>query len=167
MRLEGKVAIVTGGAQGIGKDYALRLVEEGAKVVIADILDPKGLEEEIAPKGGQVLGLHTDVSNEESTREMAARTIERFGRIDVLINNAAMFVSIERKPFFQISSKEWDDVMSVNIKGTFLCCKAVYPQMKKQKRGKIINISYRKANTLRLEIVNPCFQDFFRIMEKT
>jgi len=141
MRLDGKVAIVTGGAQGIGKAYALRLVEEGAKVVIADILDTKKAQQEIESKGGEALGLRTDVSDEESTLEMARRTVERFGRIDVLINNAAMFVSIERKPFFQISSQEWDDVMGVNIKGTFLCCKAVYPQMKEQKKGKIINIS--------------------------
>ena len=141
MRLEGRVAIVTGGAQGLGKAYTKRLFQEGAKVVVADILDSDPVREEIEAKGGEALALHTDVSQEESAREMARKTIERFGRIDILINNAAIFASIETKPFFEISAKEWDDVIEVNLKGTFLCCKAVYPQMKKQGNGKIINIS--------------------------
>ena len=141
MRLDGKVAIVTGGAQGLGKSYALRLFEEGAGVVIADILDRKGVEQEIEAKGGEALALYTDVSKEESVEEMVHKSIERFGRIDILINNAAIFASIETKPFFEISAGEWDDVIRVNLKGLFLCSKAVYPQMKKQGKGKIINIS--------------------------
>lgn len=141
MKLIGKVAIVTGGAQGLGKAYALRLAEEGARVVVADVLDSKGVQQEIEGKGGEALALYTDVSDEGSTEEMARRTIERFGRIDILVNNAAIFANISRKPFFQITSGEWDQVMAVNIRGTFLCCKAVYPQMKKQGKGKIINVS--------------------------
>lgn len=141
MRLEGRVAVVTGGARGLGKAYALRLSEEGAKVVVADILDTEGVQQVIEKKGGEALALYTDVSDEESTREMARKTVERFGRIDILINNAAVFADIETKPFFAISAEEWDEVMKVNLKGTFLCCKAVYPQMKKQGKGKIINIS--------------------------
>jgi len=141
MILKEKVAIVTGGARGIGKSCALRLVEEGARVVIADIIDAKGVRRAIEERGGQVLTLYTDVSEEESTKEMAYKTIERFGRIDILINNAANFASLGKKPFYEISEREWDEVMKVNLKGTFLCCKAVYPQMKKQGRGKIINMS--------------------------
>jgi NAD(P)-dependent dehydrogenase (short-subunit alcohol dehydrogenase family) len=141
MKLKDRVAIVTGGARGIGKTYALRLCEEGAKVVIADILDAKVVKQAIEKKGGEALVLYTDVSEEESTKEMARRTIERFGKIDILINNAAMFVSIVKKPFYEISAPEWDDVIRVNLKGTFLCCKAVYPHMKKQGKGKIINVS--------------------------
>jgi NAD(P)-dependent dehydrogenase (short-subunit alcohol dehydrogenase family) len=141
MRLKGSVAIVTGGARGLGKAYAIRLSEEGAKVVVADILDGKPVQREIEAKGGQALALYTDVSGEESTEEMARKTVERFGRIDILINNAAIFASIETKPFFEISAQEWDDVIRVNLKGMFLCCKAVYPQMKKQGKGKIINVS--------------------------
>ena len=141
MRLEGKVAIVTGGARGLGKAYALRLVEEGAKVVIADILDAKAVEREIESMGGEVLALNTDVAEEESTKEMAQRTVERFGSIDILINNAAVFAKIEKKPFYKIPVSEWDLVMNVNLRGTFLSCRAVYPQMKKQGKGKIINIS--------------------------
>src|SRR4030042_4642632 len=141
MRLQDKVAIVTGSARGIGKAYALRVFEEGAKVVIADILDTKGVKQTIEEKGGEVLGLHTDVAEEESTQEMARRTIERFGRIDILINNAAIFANIVKKPFYKITAKEWDEVIRVNLKGIFLCCKAVYPQMKKQGKGKIINVA--------------------------
>ncbi len=141
IRLENRVAIVTGGARGLGKTYALRISQEGARVVIADILDAKGVEQAIEEKGGEALALYTDVSEEESTKEMARKTIERFGRIDILINNAALFANIETKPFFEISAGEWDEVIRVNLRGTFLCCKAVYPQMKKQGKGKIINVS--------------------------
>ena len=141
MRLDGRVAIVTGSARGLGKTYALRLSEEGAKVVIADVLAAKGVQEEIEEKGGEALALHTDVSEEESAKEMASRTIQRFGRIDILINDAAIFATIETKPFFDISAQEWDEVMRVNLMGIFLCSKVVYPQMKKQGKGKIINVS--------------------------
>jgi NAD(P)-dependent dehydrogenase (short-subunit alcohol dehydrogenase family) len=141
MRLDGKVAIITGGARGIGKTYASALSNEGARIIISDILDSSGIKQEIETKGGEVLALYTDVSNEESTNEMVYKTIERFGRIDILINNAALFADFGKKPFYEISVKEWDDVINVNLKGVFLCCKAVYPQMKKQGKGKIINIS--------------------------
>ena len=141
MRLKDKVAIVTGGARGLGKAYALRLSEEGAKVVIADVLDGTGVKKEIDKRGGKVLALHTDVSNEKSAEEMARKTIEQFGRIDILVNNAAIFAAIVKKPFYEISAEEWNQVIGVNLKGAFLCCKAVYPQMKKQGKGKIINIS--------------------------
>ena len=141
MRLKDKVAIITGGAQGLGKAYAKRLSEEGAKVVIADILDGKALQQKIEEKGGEALALYTDVSDEQSVEEMVTKTTERFGRIDILINNAAVFANIKLKPFFELSAQEWDQLMQVNLKGTFLCCKAVYPQMKKQGSGKIINVS--------------------------
>jgi NAD(P)-dependent dehydrogenase (short-subunit alcohol dehydrogenase family) len=141
MRLKNRAAIVTGGAQGIGRAYALRLAEEGANVVIADLLDGSRVVQEIKKKGGESLALHTDVTDEKSTEEMAKKMVERFGRIDILINNAAFFSTIVKKPFHQISAEEWDAVMSVNLKGPFLCSKAVYPQMKKQHKGKIINVS--------------------------
>ena len=141
MRLQGKVVIVTGGARGLGKDYALRFCEEGARVVVADILDPSGVAHEIEEKGGEAIALRADVSVEESTTEIARTAIERFGRIDILVNNAAVFADLGKKPFFDISAEEWDKVMRINLKGTFLCCKAVHPQMQKQKKGKIINVS--------------------------
>lgn len=141
MRLKGKVAIVTGGARGLGKAYASRLYEEGAKVVVADILDATNVVQAIDKREGEALALYTNVSEEESTQEMARKTIEHFGRIDILINNAAISTTIVKKPFYEISANEWDEVIQVNLKGVFLCCKAVYPQMKKQGKGKIINIS--------------------------
>ncbi len=141
MKLKGKVAIVTGGARGIGKAYAIRLAQEGASVVIADVLDGNAVQQEIEKNGGSAMALKVDVSEERSTMEMAQKTFQRFGRIDILINNAALFVTLGKKPFYEISAEEWDRVLAVNLKGAFLCCKAVYPYMKKQRKGKIINIS--------------------------
>ena len=140
-RLENKVVIVTGAARGLGKAYALRLAAEGAKAVVADILDGGEVMQAIKRMGGDAIAVKTDVTSEESTREMAARTIESFGRIDVLVNNAAMFATIVKRPFWQIPADEWDALMAVNLKGPFLCANAVYPQMKKQGKGKIINVS--------------------------
>jgi NAD(P)-dependent dehydrogenase (short-subunit alcohol dehydrogenase family) len=141
VRLQGKVLIVTGGAQGLGRAYALRLAREGARLVIADLKDGAEVERTIAAQGGQALALRTDVTNEASTLEMAERTVERFGRIDGLVNNAAFFSALVKKPFFEIPASEWDAVMAVNLKGPFLCSKAVFPQMKAQNRGKIVNVS--------------------------
>ena len=141
MRLAGKVAIVTGGARHIGAAYARKLAAEGAVVVIADVLDGNGVIEEIKSCGGKAMGLQVDVSREEDTARMAAETVNAFGRIDILVNNAAIFIAIQRQPFYQITADEWDRVSAVNIKGPFLCAKAVFPQMKQQRSGKIINIS--------------------------
>ncbi len=141
MRLRDKVAIVTGGARGIGKAFALRLAGEGARVVIADVLDGAGALREIAARGGEAIAVQTDVSQEQSTKVMARTAIERFGRIDILVNDAGIFADLGRKPFFEIPSEEWDRVLGINLKGMFHCCKAVYLQMKKQGKGKIINIT--------------------------
>ena len=141
MRLKDRAIIVTGAARGLGRAYALRLAEEGAKVVVADILDGGETVQAIKAMGGRAVAVKTDVSSEESTREMAAAAIAAFGAIDVLVNNAAIFATIVKKPFWEISAGEWDAVMAVNLKGPFLCAKAVYPQMKKQGKGKIINVA--------------------------
>ena len=145
MRLEGRVAIVTGGARHIGAAYCRRLAEEGAAVVIADILDGARVAEDIRSKGGRALPLRVDVSNEEDTNRMALETAKAFGRIDILVNNAAIFINIQRHPFYEITAEEWDRVSAVNIKGPFLCAKAVFPKMKEQRSGKIINISSSTA----------------------
>ncbi len=144
-RLEGRVAIVTGGGHGIGKAYAIRLASEGAKIVIAEI-DEKAahaVAQELNAAGHEVLAVRTDVSDPASVEKMAAATVERFGRIDVLVNNAAIFATIpmSRAPFDQITVEEWDLMMSVNVKGTWLASRAVIPQMRTQHYGKIINIS--------------------------
>lgn len=141
MRLKGKVAIVTGGARGLGKDYALRLAEEGARVVIGDILDGTTVKSEIEKIGGEALALNVDVSDEQSVKNMINQTIKRFERIDVLINNAAIFADVVKYRFYDTPLEEWDKMIRVNLTGTFLCCKAAYPQMKMQGKGKIINVS--------------------------
>lgn len=141
MKLKDKVVIVTGSARGLGREYALRFAEEGAKVVVCDIIDYGETVKEIESRGGEVLSLITDVSSEESTVEMAKKTFERFGRIDVLVNNAAIFGGIVLKPFYEVTVEEWDKLMAVNLKGVFLCCKAVFPFMREQGKGKIINVA--------------------------
>ena len=119
MKLKDKVAIVTGGARGIGKAYALAYAAEGAAVVIADVLDGTPACEEIVSQGGRAIALCTDVSNERSTQEMARQAIEQFGRIDVLMNNAGLFVNVNKKSFMDISAEEWDRVLAVNLKGQY------------------------------------------------
>lgn len=144
-RLADRVIIVTGGAQGIGKAYCEALAREGAKVVVADIDGPRAKKaaEELQRNGAESLALTTDVSRLEDTDRMAQATVERFGRIDGLINNAAVFQrpSLSRVPFEQISVEEWDRVMAVNVRGVFLCSRAVLPYMKRQRYGKVVNIS--------------------------
>jgi len=125
MRLAGKVAIVTGGARHIGAAYACKLSGEGAAVVIADVLDGEQVANQIQRAGGKALALKVDVSSEEDTMRMAAETVKIFGRIDILVNNAAIFIALNRRPFYEISAEEWDRVSAVNIKGPFLCAKAV------------------------------------------
>ena len=141
MRVKNKVAIITGSAQGMGKAFALRLAKEGAKVTLCDILDCEPAAQEIAAAGGEALALKIDVTNEQDTVEMAKRTTEYFGSIDILVNNAAIFGGIEMRPFEEIPANEWEKIMAVNLKGMFLCSKAVAPYMKKQKKGKIVNIA--------------------------
>ena len=146
-KLENKVAIVTGGGRGLGKVYCLRMAKEGAKVVVADILDREAEEtvSEIKSEGGTALAIKADVTSEADTQRMADKAVQEFGRIDILVNNAGYYYGVARKPFNEISSEEWDWAMLVNAKGTWICCKAVFPQMKKQGKGKIINVSSEAA----------------------
>ncbi len=148
-KLDGKVAIVTGGAKGLGRAYCLGLAKKGARVVMAahrfDTEDATQAASEIESKGG--LALEVDVTSEESTKLMAEETIKKYGRIDILLNNAAMYRGISRKGILEIPVDEWDRLMTVNLKGMFLCCRAVIPQMMKQKKGKIINMASEVAFT--------------------
>jgi len=144
--LKDKVVIVTGGAHGIGKSYCRGFSDAGASVLIADI-DFAAAEKLAADidnqKNGQALAVHTDVSNETATKNMAERALERFGRIDVLINNAAVFsvVPMNRGRIETIDPEEWDRLMAVNLRGLFFCCRSVLPTMRRQKSGKIVNIA--------------------------
>ena len=139
--LTGRVAIVTGAARGIGQEYCRAFAREGARVVVTDVLSCEETVNVVQEAGGEVLGLTTDVSSAESVEAMIAETIERFGQIDILVNNAALYGDIAVGPFDQISEADWDRMMEVNVKGIWLCCKAVVPTMKEQGKGKIINIS--------------------------
>ncbi len=140
-RLQGRVAIVTGAAQGIGARYAAALAAEGAAVVCSDIVDAEPVAQKIRDAGGRAIAVHTDVSAPESVAQMAAAAIDAYGRIDILVNNAGLFAQLEMKPFDQIGSAEWDRVMAVNVRGPFECAKAVVPQMRQQGYGKIVNIA--------------------------
>ena len=140
-RLDDKVAIVTGGARNIGAVYARTLAAEGARVVIADVLDGAPTARAIEEAGGQAVSVEVDVSREDDTLRMTETAMDAFGRVDILVNNAAIYLSINRRPFYEISAEEWDRVTAVNIKGVFLCAKAVFPHMRDQGGGKIINIS--------------------------
>jgi len=143
MRLKDKVAIVTGGGVGIGKAYAQGLAKEGAKIVVADIQDAeaKKVAADIKQEGGEALAVAVDVTSAEKTQAMAAATLKQYGRIDILVNNAGLYSALKKKNFMEIDGDEWDRVMAVNVKGLWHCVKAVYPAMKQQGKGKIINIS--------------------------
>jgi len=151
MRLENKVAIITGSARGLGRAFALRFAREGAKLTLCDVHDCEPVAREIEAVGGEVLALITDITSEKNTAKMAKKTVDRFGRIDILVNNAAAVGGIEipdfMKPAEQLVAEDWNRFLEVNIKGTFLCCKAVIPYMKKQGKGNIINISSTTAFT--------------------
>jgi NAD(P)-dependent dehydrogenase (short-subunit alcohol dehydrogenase family) len=139
MRLKDRVAIVTGAARGIGQAYCLALAQEGAKIVAVDILSCAATLAKVRAAGDEVLEVTADVADAQSIQAMADQTVRRFGRIDILVNNAAILV--KPTPFDQILEAEWDRVMAVNIKGQWLCCKAVIPIMRQQGKGKIINIA--------------------------
>jgi 3-oxoacyl-[acyl-carrier protein] reductase len=143
MRLQDKVAIITGSGQGIGRRLARAYASEGAALVIADLNGElaQRTADEIIAEGGRAIAVVTDVSSAESTEAMAAAALDAFGRIDVLVNNAAIFSGLKMKPFEEISPEEWDLVFAVNARGTFLPCQAVSATMRAQGSGSIINVS--------------------------
>ena len=141
-RLAGRTAIVTGGAKGIGRHYSFALAAEGARVMIADIADGEGVAREIAAAHGanSVTSAVTDVSDEDAVKAVVAATMERFGRVDILVNNAALFAPLREQKLTEIDAAVWDKVMAVNLRGPFLMVKHVTPHMQAQGYGKIINI---------------------------
>jgi len=143
--LENRVAIVTGGAQGIGAAYCNGLANEGAKIVIADTSDGSALTQSICNNGGEAIYIKSDISREEDNQRMAEKTIESFGRIDILVANAGLYTNLERKISIEETPQEWDAVMNVNIKGVWLSAKTVIPHMENSGYGKIINIASTAA----------------------
>ena len=141
-RLNGKVAIITGAGSGIGKVLARRLASDGASVVVADLQRFDEAAAQIAKAtGSRTLGLQVDVSSESDVARMASETVKAFGRIDILVNNAAVFSTLKLKPFEEIPVAEWRKVMDVNVLGVALCCRACVPHMRKAGGGRIINLA--------------------------
>ena len=140
-RLDGRVIIVTGASQGLGAVYARALASEGAKICVSDIKSGSLVVEQIRSDGGEAIDIIADVSSEQACENMVAQTLKHFGQVDVLVNNAAIFTAVERKTFDKIPVEEWDRMHAVNVRGTWLCCKAVVPVMRTNRYGKIINVS--------------------------
>lgn len=142
MRLQGRTAIVTGAASGIGRALATRLAQDGASVVVADLRGYDVAAAEIARStGARTLGLQVDVSSELDAQRLASETAKAFAGIDILVNNAALFSPLEPRPFDGIDAAEWRKVMEVNTLGVFLCCRACAPHLRKSGRGRIINLA--------------------------
>jgi 3-oxoacyl-[acyl-carrier protein] reductase len=155
--LRDKVAIITGAGRGLGKAFALRFSEEGAKLLLPDISleRAEGIAKEINMKGGEAVAIETDIADENSTKKMAENVIKQYGRVDILVNNAAIWYGIDVQPWDSWKVEEWDRIFIVNVRGTWLCCKAIAPLMVKQKRGKIINIASDVARTPAAQMYLP------------
>lgn len=145
MRLQGKVAIITGAASGIGRATAIVFAREGAKVVIADIQEESRLETETPPTveaiqaaGGEAIFVQTDVTQRSQVEALVDEARHKYGQVDILVNNAGIFI---RNPITEISDDEWDQVMNLNIRAYFYTCRRVIPEMLKQDGGKIVNLS--------------------------
>src|ERR1700681_1239784 len=132
--LTGRTVIITGGGKGIGKVYAQEFAKVGANVVVADIDEAaaKAVADAIAASGGAAFGLGIDIADEDATHAMAKTALDRYGAIDVLVNNASLMSVLPRRSWLEIPAEEWDRVMAVNLRGTFLCCRAVFPDMDAQ-----------------------------------
>jgi 3-oxoacyl-[acyl-carrier protein] reductase len=142
-RLKDKVAIISGAGRGLGKAFALRFHEEGAKLLLPDISLERAQQtaDEIKAKGGAAYAMLTDISDEASTLRVAVEVMKRFGKVDILLNNAALYGGVEQQPWDGWSPEMWDKMFRINVTGTYLMCKAIGPLMEKAGKGKIINIA--------------------------
>lgn len=144
-RLDGKVAIVTGGARSIGAAFAKGLASEGAKVVIADLDPAEETLGVIKQAGGEAMAVRTDVTQENDCQNMVAQAVEAYGKLDILIANAGLWVHLERQSALEIDIETWQKVMEVNVQGVWLSAKAAIPAMQKNEYGKIITITSTRA----------------------
>ena len=141
MSFANKVVVITGAARGLGRRYAEAFAAEGARVAISDVRNCTEALEALRSTGAAVIAAETDVTSLESCKDLAAKTMDQFGRIDILINNAALYGSLTFAPFEQLDEAEWDRVMAVNVKGLWNMCRAVMPSMREQNSGAIVNVS--------------------------
>ena len=141
--LKNKVAIITGAGRGLGKAFALRFAEEGARLLLPDISleRAQSTTKEIIARGGEATAMLTDISDEKDTKKMADEVIRLYGRVDILLNNAALYYGVARRAWDAWTVKDWDRMFEINVRGTYLCCKAIAPLMVKAGKGKIINIA--------------------------
>jgi len=141
--LSGRVVVITGGGKGIGKVYSQQFAQAGAKVVAADLDEAaaSAVTDKISAAGGEATGIRVDISDPASCQAMTDAVLAKYGSIDVLVNNAAVMSTLPRRSWMEIPVEEWDSVMAVNLRGMFLCCKAVFPPMQAKGYGKIVNIS--------------------------
>lgn len=143
-KLAGKVALVTGSARGIGAAIATRFAADGASVVVnysKSKAEGDAVAAAINAAGGKAVAVRADVGNPADIPVLFAETVKAFGKLDILVNNAALFAALHQKHFMEISSEEWDRIMAVNVRGVFECVKAAVPEMRKNKYGKIVNIA--------------------------
>tara|TARA_R110002049_G_scaffold175392_1_gene342700 strand:- start:5049 stop:5807 length:759 start_codon:yes stop_codon:yes gene_type:complete len=141
MQLESKVAVITGAARGLGRAYAVAMAAEGASVLACDISDCSETVAEVTAAGGRIESVVTDITDMASCRAMAEAAVSAFGRIDILVNNAALYATLKGARFEDLDEAQWDAVMNVNIKGVWQCCKAVVKPMREAGGGSIINVS--------------------------
>ena len=140
MRLKNKVAVITGGAQGIGRAIALGMAREGAKVVVADLQSEKArsVADEVKILGGDALGFEVNVADESSVKRLAQATFAQFGRVDILVNDAGVYL---KSSVVDMSEADWDRTLDINLGGNFLCCRAFVPAMREQKSGRILSMA--------------------------
>ncbi len=140
-RLDGKTAVITGAGRGIGAVMAKRMAQEGANVVVTDVLDIETTVEAIIAAGGSAIGMSVDVTSDDNLAAVVETTEKTFGSLDILVNNASIFAALQPKPFMQIDNDEFDKVMTVNARGVHQATRAVVPAMLRAGGGKIVNIA--------------------------
>ena len=141
MRFKDKVVIITGGGGKLAKVYAMAFAREGAKLSLPDVVSADPVVKAIQDQGGEAMSVQCDVADESSVNAMVEATVKRFGGVDILVNNAAYFMTVKKGPFWEMAVEEFDKAMAVNVRGVWLCSKSVFPHMKGRSKGKIINIS--------------------------
>ncbi len=141
MRFKDKVVIITGGGGKLAKVYAMAFAREGAKLSLPDVVSADPVVKAIQDQGGEAMSVQCNVADETSVNAMVEATVKRFGGVDILVNNAAYFMTVKKSPFWEMAVEEFDKAMAVNVRGVWLCAKSVFPHMKGRSKGKIINIS--------------------------